>query len=240
MRHRLRETQRRLVETEQLATVGRLASTISHDLRRPLTAVLAYAEFLSERELTDAQRKDYYDEIRVAVNRMMDDVNSLLGFSKESDALRLVDADVQDTIERAIASLTSLPEFESTTFHFSRGPGVVARFDPAKLERVMLNLLSNAAEAVPAGAGRVVVTCESTALGIEIRVADNGPGIPAAIAGSVFQPFVSHGKDKGIGLGLTIVQTIMRQHGGEAVVERSNESGAVFLLRLPQGGEPVL
>ncbi|PYQ93476.1 MAG: two-component sensor histidine kinase, partial [Acidobacteria bacterium] len=81
MRQTLQDAQRRLLDAERLATIGRMASTISHDMRHPLTAILAYAEFLAERDLTDVQRNDFFQEIRIAVNRLMDEINSLLGFS---------------------------------------------------------------------------------------------------------------------------------------------------------------
>jgi len=233
MRQTLRETQRRLLEAEQLATIGRLASTISHDLRHPLTAILAYAEFLSERGLSDDQRKDFFQEIRIAVNRMMDEINSLLGFSKQSEAIAPSYGRVDVVIDRAIKMVKALPEYESTVITMTHGDACVGWFDSAKLERVMLNLLFNAAEAVPPDSGRIDVSCSITDGGTEIRIADNGPGIPEAIAGSVFQPFVSHGKEKGIGLGLTVVQNIMQQHHGEVSVERTGRDGTVFRLYFP-------
>jgi len=99
MRVALQETQRKLIDAERLATIGRMASTISHDLRHPLTAILAYAEFLSEANLSEAQRKDFYQEIRIAVNRMTDEISSLLGFSKQREALKLEHLRVEDVIE---------------------------------------------------------------------------------------------------------------------------------------------
>jgi len=233
MRRTLQETQRRLLEAEQLATIGRMASTISHDLRHPLTAILAYAEFLSEHDLTDVQRNDFFQEIRIAVNRLMDEINSLLGFSKQSEALRPAYGRVDAVIDRAIKTVKALPEFESMAITFTQGEQCVGWFDPAKLERVMLNLLFNAVEAVPAGSGRIDVTCRISDRGTEIRVADNGPGIPDEIDDCLFQPFVSHGKEKGIGLGLTVVQNIMQQHNGDVSVESTGKGGTVFRLFFP-------
>jgi signal transduction histidine kinase len=236
MRHTMQETQRQLLEAEQLATIGRMASTISHDLRHPLTAILAYAEFLSERELSDVQRNDFFQEIRIAVNRMMDEINSLLGFSKQSEAPRPAYGRVDAVIDRAIRTVKALPEFESTVITFTTGEQCAGWFDPAKLERAMLNLLFNAAEALPAGTGTIDVSCRVSDRGTEIRVADNGPGISETIGDTLFQPFVSHGKEKGIGLGLTVVQNIMQQHHGEVSVERTGSGGTVFRLFFPAAG----
>src|SRR4051794_29334449 len=218
MRHTLQDAQTHLVEAEQLATIGRMASTMSHDLRHPLTAILAYAEFLSERDLTDAQRHDFFEEIRIAVNRMLDEINSLLGFSKERERIEPAHARVDAVLDRAIRTVKALPEFASVSIALAPGDPCVGWFDAGKLERVMLNLLFNAAEAVSPETGWIEVSCRTTAAGTEILIADNGPGIPDDIKDSLFRPFVSSGKEKGIGLGLTVVQNVMRQHGGEVVV----------------------
>ena len=233
MRLRLQETQRQLLDAERLATIGRMASTISHDLRHPLTAILAYAEFLSEGNLSKVQRHDFYEEIRLAVNRMTDEISSLLGFSKQREALRLVHGSVDEVIERAIQTVKVLPEFESVVMTYSHDKECVGWFDPGKLERVMLNLLFNAGEAVPRDTGRIEVSSRRAESGIEIRVKDNGTGIPESIRESLFQPFVSYGKEKGIGLGLTVVQKIMQDHGGKVCVERSGPGGSVFKLFFP-------
>ena len=213
--------------------IGRMANTISHDLRHPLTAIQAYAEFRSEGNLTDAQRKDYCQEIRIAVNHMTDEITSLLAFSHERIALQCVEGRLGEVIERAVKTVKALPEFETLTINSATGQECVAWFDPGKLERVMVNLLFNAAEAVPQVGGRIDVRCQTDAHGTAIWVADNGPGIPEAILDTLFQPFVSYGKAKGTGLGLTVVHNVMQLHGGEAIVEHTGPEGTTFLLRLP-------
>lgn len=234
MRSRLLETQQQLLDAERLATIGRMASMISHDLRHPLTAILAYAEFLSEGNLKEAQRKDFYQEIRIAVNRMTDEISSLLGFSKQRQALKLADGRFEDVIERAIHTVSVLPEFESLVITYTHEGECAGRFDPDQIERVMLNLLFNAGEAAPVGSGHIDVTSRTVEGGIEIRVADNGGGIPESIRDRLFQPFISYGKQHGIGLGLTAVQKIVRDHGGEVSVERTGPDGSVFKLFFPE------
>jgi signal transduction histidine kinase len=210
-----------------------MASTISHDLRHPLTAILAYAEFLSEHDLSEDQRKDFLNEIRIAVNRMTDEVNSLLSFSKEREAVKPVLGPIDEVMARAIKTAKVLPEFESIDITFRHDDRAVAWCDTSKLERAMLNLLFNACDAVSPATGRIDVSCTATPRGMEVRVEDNGSGIPEPIVGSLFQPFVSYGKEKGIGLGLTIVQNIMQQHGGTVSVERTGKTGTVMCLTFP-------
>jgi signal transduction histidine kinase len=233
MRTSLKDAQQQLLEAEQLATIGRMASTISHDLRHPLTAILAYAEFLAEADLTDAQRKDFFEEIRIGVNRMMDQITSLLGFSKERECVQASRDRVDAIVDRAVRMVKALPEYEHVTISVVSGDGCVGWFDAGKLERALVNLLFNAAEAVDPLDGTIEVACRSTPAGTEIRVTDNGPGIPDEIKDSLFRPFVSHGKEKGIGLGLTAVQNVMRQHGGDVSVERTGAGGTVFRLFFP-------
>jgi len=233
MRRTLQETQRELLNAERLATVGRMASTISHDLRHPLTAILAYAEFLSEANLDELQRKDFYQEIRLAVNRMTEQISSLLGFSKEREVLQPVYASAEEAIERAIQTVQARPEFRGIVISFSHEGECDAWFDRGKLDRVLQNLLLNACEAVRPDSGRITVRSRRTALGLEIRVADNGAGVPEAIRESLFQPFISYGKETGIGLGLAVVQKIMQDHGGEVSVESTGPEGSVFKLVLP-------
>ena len=233
MRLQLLATQRRLLETERMATIGRMANTISHDLRHPLTAIQAYAEFLSETGLTDAQRKDYFQEIRIAVNHMTDEINQLLGFSHERQALQRVDGRLDEVVDRAVKTVKALPEDEKVTIESHVGPECRAWFDPGKVERVLLNLLFNAAEAVSSEHGRIDVVADVQSDAVNLRVSDNGPGIPSEIVATLFEPFVSQGKQKGTGLGLTVVQNVMVQHGGLALVEHTGADGSTFLLRFP-------
>jgi signal transduction histidine kinase len=236
MRQQLQESQRKVLDSERLATIGRMASTISHDLRHPLTAILAYAEFLSDEKLTEAQRRDFFEEIRIAVTRMTDEISSLLAFSKQREVVRRVHTRLSDVAEHAIQSVKVLPEFEALQVTYSDPEECMGWFDPPKLERVLLNLLFNACEAVPPDSGKIAVMARTTERGMEIRVSDNGPGIPPEIRENLFQPFVSYGKEKGIGLGLTVVHKIMQDHGGEVTIESTGPGGTTFVLVFP--GEP--
>ncbi|MBI2816413.1 MAG: HAMP domain-containing histidine kinase [Acidobacteria bacterium] len=232
MRDALQKSQHELLHAERLATIGRMASTISHDLRHPLTAILAYAEFLSEGNISSAQRQDFYQEIRLAVNRMNEEISSLLGFSRDPDASRPQLSSVRDAVERSIQTVHARPEFRGIAITYS-GEDCDAWFDPHQLERVLNNLLFNACEAVRPDSGNILISARRTSSGIELRVADNGAGVPDAIRETLFQPFVSYGKESGTGLGLTVVYKTMQDLGGEVCVESTGPSGSVFKLTLP-------
>jgi signal transduction histidine kinase len=233
MRRTLHTAQQELLHAERLATIGRMASTISHDLRHPLTAILAYAEFLAEVKLDEKRRSEFYREIRQAVDQMTDQLNTLLEFSKARVVYRPAYEDVEELIRHAIRTVQARPEYQSISFTSMHEGAKEAWFDANKLQRVLYNLLLNACEAVAPESGRIAVRSRQTPQGLEIRIADNGPGIPPEIRPQIFQPFATHGKQSGTGLGLTVVQKIVEEHGGEVSVEQTGPEGTVFRIALP-------
>jgi signal transduction histidine kinase len=233
MRNSLQHTQQELLGAERLITIGRMASYISHDLRHPLTAVVANAEFLCEEGLDAIQREDLYREIRLAVNQMTDLVDSLLEFSHARESLRRVFGRVEETLERAIRTVRARPEFQRVNISVSREGPCETWFDQKKVERVFTNLLLNACESVPGESGKIEVHLREGSGRIEIHIADNGPGVPEPIREKLFQPFASYGKQNGIGLGLTISQKIFQIHGGDACLESTEAGRTVFKLTLP-------
>jgi signal transduction histidine kinase len=233
MRTNLERTQRELLDAERLATIGRMASSISHDLRHSLSAVVANAEFLCEGQLTLAQREDLYAEIRVAVNQMTDLIESLLEFSRTRESLRPSYGDVRSVVDRAVQDVRAHPEFQRIQIRTTSEGPTEGWFDFKKLERALLNLLLNACEAVSNESGKIGVSVQGTGEGVEIRIADNGPGIADAVRERLFEPFVSHGKENGTGMGLTVVQKILQDHGGDVVVEQTSESGTTFRVHIP-------
>jgi signal transduction histidine kinase len=233
MRDSLLKTQRELLDAERLATIGRMASSISHDLRHSLAAIVANAEFLCESRLSSEQREELYQEVRVAVNQMTDLIDSLLEFSRTRESLRPSYGNVRDSVEHVIQAIRSHPEFHQVRIDMEQHGNSVGWFDAKKLERALYNLLLNACEAIAGKSGRIEVNVREVANGVEVRVIDNGRGIPESIRGKLFEPFVSYGKENGTGLGLTVVQKIVQDHGGDVAVERTSESGTVFKLWLP-------
>ena len=233
MRSSLQDTQRELLEAERLATIGRMASSISHDLRHSLAAIVANAEFLCESRLSSEQREELYQEVRIAVNRMTDLIDSLLEFSRTPESLRPAHGNVADSVERAIQAIRAHPEFHHVQVSLQQDGNSWGWFDGRKLERVFYNLLLNACEAVPLEAGRIEISMRGLPDAVEIRVADNGRGILESVRARLFEPFVSAGKENGTGLGLTVVQKIVQDHGGDVVVEKTSAEGTVFKLSLP-------
>jgi len=231
MRRSLGRTQQKLLESERLATIGLMASSISHDLRHPLTAILANAEFLSEGRLAGGAREDLYEEIRSAVNRMIDLIDSLLEFSRGRESLQLSRGSLEETIAHAIHSARTHPQFLATSITVS-GHCSELWFDHRRMERAFYNLLINACEAVPRD-GAIEIEIQEIGDAARILLRDNGPGIGEPIREQIFQPFVSFGKENGTGLGLTIAHKILTDHGGRLHLASTSASGTVFELTLP-------
>ena len=238
MRTSLQRTHRELLDAERLATIGRMASSISHDLRHSLAAVMANAEFLCESNLTPGQREDLYAEIRVAVDQMTDLIDSLLEFSRTRESLRPSYGDVRSAVDRAVQGVKAHPDFQRIRIRITSEGPTEGWFDFRKLERALLNLLLNACEAVPADSGKIDVSLRRMGEKLEIRIEDNGPGIPESVREKLFDPFVSHGKENGTGMGLTVVQKIVQDHGGEVVVEQTSASGTTFRMNVPLSPAP--
>jgi signal transduction histidine kinase len=233
MRTSLQTTQRELLDAERLATIGRMASSISHDLRHALAAVMANAEFLCESDLSPSQREDLYAEIRFAVKQMTDLIESLLEFSRTRESLHPSHGDVREAVESAIKALKTHPEFQRVPIRVSWDGATEGWFDFKKLERALLNLLLNACEVVPADSGQIEVALLRNGQSLEIRISDNGPGIAEPVRENLFEPFVSYGKENGTGMGLTVVQKILQDHGGDVAVERTSPEGTTFKITVP-------
>jgi signal transduction histidine kinase len=242
MRSSLLKTQQALLESEQLATIGRMASSISHDLRHSLAAIVANSEFLCDGRLTGAQREELYQEVRIGVNQMTDLIDSLLEFARTRESLSPSYASISETVHRAMQAVRLHPRHQGTLIQIDSNGQGLAWFDPRKLERALYNLLLNACEAAPTIEGRVLVTIGRSGSSVAIAVSDNGPGIAEPIRDKLFHPFVSYGKENGTGLGLTVVQKIVQDHGGEVLMERTADARTVFRItipgRSPQGSAP--
>lgn len=239
MRDEIQQANRALLESERLATIGRMASSVSHDLRHYLAAVYANAEFLASSPLSEAERTEILSEIRVAVHGTTELIESMLIFSRTGNAIRRSHVLVSSLLERATALIRAHPD--------AAGISLVARYgDPAEtaavidgkqIERAIYNLLLNACQSgrTSAAAPQVVATLSVDAGQIVLEVLDNGEGVPESIRTSLFQPFVSEGKHKGTGLGLTLARCIAVEHGGEVILVSSRPGETIFRMSLAHG-----
>jgi signal transduction histidine kinase len=234
MRGELLAFHQKQIETERVAAMGRAANSISHDLRHYLAALVANAEFLYEAEKLRLDRDEVYKEIQTASEQMTDLLDSLREIAREQRNISPVSARMDECVRRAIEAVRARPELRRQIISVHQTGDMSGVFDPQKMERAFLNLALNACEALSNQRGEIAFHIRSTQDAFEIRVSDNGPGIPPSIRQNLFNPFVSAGKTNGTGLGLAIVSKIIADHGGSVSVEITSDNGTTFLVRLPR------
>jgi signal transduction histidine kinase len=239
MRGELLASQQRQIETERIAALGRAASSLSHDLRHYLAAVVANAEFLYEADELKLDKSEIYKEIQTASTQMTDLIDSLRELAYQRTAISPEPTDLEQIIRKAIEAVKVRPEFRHRTISLSARGATEGVFDPKKLERAFFNLVLNACEATLDAESRVTIDVQSRKDSFEVRVIDEGCGVPESIRGNVFDPFVSSGKPNGTGLGLAIVSKIVQDHGGSVSIERTSDAGTAVLVKLLRAPRPV-
>jgi signal transduction histidine kinase len=234
-REQLQHARRELQEYRPLAMIGRMAQFISHDLRHHLSAIYAGAEFMSLENTLPADREALLKEVSDAIGTMTGLLDSLLMFAQTGRALHLHPGSLNLLIEGAVTMVRSHPDADGVQIVIEDLPRIESWMD-CKLGSALYNLLLNACQAakrgMPPGIVRVALSQDQAT--IHLRVTDSGPGIPASIRDTLFQPFVTDSRKNGIGLGLTIAQCVAREHGGFVSIEESSPRRTVFVLHLPK------
>jgi signal transduction histidine kinase len=233
MRDEIEKTNRALLESERLATIGRMASSVSHDLRHYLAAVYANAEFLASPRLPSSQRAELFEEIRLAVNGTTDMLDSLLIFSRTGTALRRVPITMSALVDGAMALVKTHPDAERVTLLLEKTDAdTTVAVDAKQVERAVYNLLLNACQSARESSGlrevRVSLSAEDNT--VSVTIVDSGPGVPEGIRESLFDPFVSEGRQKGTGLGLTLAWSVAREHDGGVRLVSSRAGETIFRL----------
>jgi len=233
MRDEIQKTNRALLESERLATIGRMASSVSHDLRHYLAAVYANAEFLASPMLPAEERSELFEEIRLAVNGTTDMLDTLLIFGRTGAGLQRVPMAMESLVDRAVALVRTHPDTEGVTLRIEKySDESTAALDAKQIERALYNLLLNACQSARQSSGHreVVVSVSSDEANVSVTITDSGPGVAEGIRESLFDPFVSQGKQKGTGLGLTLAWSVAREHGGDVKLVSSQPGKTVFRL----------
>jgi PAS domain S-box-containing protein len=233
-----RGLERQVLRSQKLAAVGLLAAGIAHEINNPLSGVVGYSKLLLERSLPDGVREKV-EKIAQSGERCRKIVEGVLLFSRQQDGGERRSVDLRGLIDRVLAIGEYQWRMHNIRIIRELEPSVVISADADQIEQVVLNLLSNAADAMPRG-GAVTVSLRHTADGgAELLVADQGHGIPEEIQARIFDPFFSTKEiGKGTGLGLAISYGIVQDHGGDIVVQSTPGHGATFVVTLPASGKP--
>jgi signal transduction histidine kinase len=219
-----------LIRQERISTIGRLSSSIVHDLRNPLASIYGGAEMMMDGELSEAQlhrvATNVYRSSRAINDLLQELVDVSRGRTQAPEPCRL-----SEVISAAAETQATSAEQQGVRIDAEIDPSIELPLERARIERVFLNLIGNALEAMPDG-GCVQIRADRNGDSVVVRVDDTGPGIPASVRQHLFQPFVSEGKN-GMGLGLALSRQTVLDHGGDLWAEETESSGARFRLRLP-------
>ena len=222
-----------LFRSEKLASLGKLAAGVAHEINNPLTGVLTNSSLLLEDLARDDPRRE---DVEVMVNetiRCREIVKRLLDFAKQSKPQKRL-ANINGLIETIVLLVRNQASFRNVAIekHLDGGiPDVLV--DPDQIQQVFVNIILNAAEAMTKG-GTLMIRSSVTPDGQSVIVsfADTGPGIPEAVRERIFDPFFTT-KEHGTGLGLSISYGIVEQHGGSVSVDSIPGRGATFTIHLP-------
>jgi two-component system, NtrC family, sensor kinase len=233
MAEQLAGTQQSLIQSERLISMGKLAAGVAHEINNPLTGIVSYAEALAEDAApSDPRRKDYEVILREAL-RCREIVRGLLDFARQ-EAPTLAPSHPKDLIERTLDVVARQATFHNITFEKRIEPDLPRiDVDPVQIQQVLLNLIVNAQQAMPAG-GRIVLGARQPAGAsrLELSVQDEGAGISPEIRPRIFEPFFSTKRGKTDGLGLAVCLGIVQRHGGAIEVESQPGQGTLVRVTL--------
>jgi signal transduction histidine kinase len=229
----IRRAREELIRQERIATIGRLSTSIVHDLRNPLAAIYGGAEMLVDSELAPHQVKRLAANIYRASQRMQELLRELLNTSRgKTEGIEL--SGLRSVISAAWESLAGTAAARSVTLQLDVPVELNVPMAHNRMERVFVNLMENALDAMPGG-GAIFISGEVQDNGVRVAVRDTGPGIEPALRDHLFQPFVTFGKQTGLGLGLALAHQTILDHGGTMWIESESGNGACFCFRLPLG-----
>lgn len=230
-------TRRQISQSEKLASIGRLAAGVAHEINNPLTGVLTFAHLLREKTNMDNQDQQDLDLIIHETTRVAEIVSGLLDFARERPPAKTM-LDLNQVIRQTIRLFANQSQFKKIQIeeHLAEGLPLV-NGDRNQLQQVILNLALNAGEAMPKG-GSLTITTQLHGKDIEMNVTDTGTGIKPEHLDQIFDPFfTTKPVGKGTGLGLSVSYGIIQQHGGALSVESEEGKGTTFTVILPFGEE---
>jgi two-component system NtrC family sensor kinase len=245
MMQKLADAHRQLLQANKLASVGRLAAGVAHEINNPLTGVLTYSSFLLKRAGPDSELREDLEVIVRETKRCREIVKGLLDFSRQSVSERHPVA-VNEIVHDACRVVKNPLSMQKTNIVQTLGENLpLIHADASRMQQVLVNLLVNAGDAMEEAGGTITVTTDllddagleagpgAPKAAVRIRVSDTGSGIEAKDIDKIFEPFFSTKGTRGNGLGLAIVWGIVEGHGGRLTVDSEVGKGTTFTVLVP-------
>ena len=229
-----RRLEAQLVQSEKMAAIGQLAAGIAHELRNPLAIVMNALYDLGAR--LGAADREVNDDLRIAeeeIERAQAIIKNLLEFSRESSA-EIVRVDLNELVRRTLQLLDKYLESNGVEVTAHLGDVPICAANDNALRQILLNLVTNAVQAMPRGGNLTIRTARRPPDGLQLTVQDTGVGIPPAHLKDIFNPFfTTKAPGQGTGLGLFVVHAILRRYGGDIRVASEPDVGSTFTIELP-------
>jgi len=237
----LRETQAQLVNAAKLASLGRLAASIAHEINNPLAGILTFSRLML-RELEEGapapeERERYLKNLRLIereTQRCTTIVRNLLDFARQRP-LTLSESDANAVIDEALSLVGHQIELKGIELDRHPGQLPLIKVDFGQIRQAFVNVILNACDAMEAGGRLTIRTAPTDVGGVEVEFTDTGSGISEENLSHIFDPFFST-KAKGTGLGLSVVYGIVERHGGSLDVQSRPGEGTTIRIRLPRQG----
>jgi len=246
----LKGAQDEMLRVERMASIGKLAAVVAHEINNPLAGILTYAKLLKKRlaRETPAQKENQKENIEMLdlveseSRRCGEIVKNLMTFARPT-SLSSEPADLNAVIDRCIRLVQHQLELKNIELHLNLAPDLPnVRCDPGQIEQVILALVINAIDALPNGGNLTLNSHRLSGIGnIQIEVRDDGVGMPPDVLANMFEPFFTtkeHGR--GLGLGLAISRNIVDRHAGKIEVASEPGRGTSFTITLPVHSNVVL
>jgi len=235
----LRQAQEEIIKSEKLASVGRLASGVAHEIGNPIGIVLGYLNFLKSNDLKGEERTDFIARIETEIDRINRTIRNLLDFSRPSKG-EVKSVSVHQIVSDMLEMLKPQPMMADIELLVDQqAPQDAVLADPDRLKQVFLNIAMNAVDALAANEDtkQLSITTRAVTSNIHVACADNGPGISAEHVSRIFDPFYTTKEPgKGTGLGLSVSLRIVEDMGGDIKVESEVGKGTTVTVILPITG----
>jgi signal transduction histidine kinase len=220
-----------LVNSERLAVIGRMASSIIHDIKNPMTTIKAYAQVI-RKKIGEGETIQLVDEVIRQIDRLVNMAQEILDFSRGVTSINFTKIKLGDFLDGVVAFLAR--DFERNKIEIEKNFEFddEVEIDVDKMTRVVFNIAHNSRDAMPEGGKFIVKTWREDDF-FFMQFTDTGKGMPEEVKKKLFEPFVTYGKKHGTGLGMAITKKIVNEHKGDIFVESELGKGTTITIKLP-------
>ena len=224
---------KKMVDGERLSAVGRMASTIIHDIKNPMGTLRVYAQVMKKKS-PDAEVTKMADDMMKQIDRFVNMTQEILDFSRGVSSTNIQECDFAELLDTVLTFIEKDLTKRNVQLNRNLQFSGTAKVDQDKLMRVFYNIAGNAADAMPNG-GALTVNSFQKDSEVVIEFVDTGTGMPPEVKAKIFEPFVTFGKKHGTGLGMAIVKKVVDDHKGKIEIESEQGKGTTIRLMIPLG-----